>query len=81
MQARHRVRTQHSSLPPIEGGISYCLILKAASIAASQGNINIKQWLSLGVNAESEEEMNKKKLNLQEGLKEDRDRVLKTCQI
>lgn len=54
------MRTQHSSLPPIEGGISHCLILKAASIAASQGNINIKQWLSLGVNAESEEEMNKK---------------------
>lgn len=49
-------------------------------IASSQENINIKQWLPLGVNAEAEKEM-KKQLNLQEGLKEARGRVLKTCQM
>lgn len=49
-------------------------------IAPSQENINNKQCLPLGIDAEAEREM-KKQLNLQEGQKEARDRVLKIYQI
>lgn len=54
------------------------LMLKNGSKNKLNNNQTKNGWLSLGVDAEAKEEM-KRKSNLQERLKEVRDRVLKSC--